>query len=142
MPRTAAYTVTLERDHLTTRAPKEAARIAARGWELNQAKKDAGSELEQINARLIELLGPGVRLQLDGAAVTLAPRTSLSVTDPERLRQVLGGRFDDLVETAVRYTVSDGLREIAAAADHPLHDAVCACLTVSESVVVSYRAAR
>lgn len=135
----AIYDVTLETQDKRTRCPKKVAALAARGWELSCAVKDAKAELETVNAALIEALGAGAKIVSEHAAVTLAERQTTTVVDVERLRAVLGGRFEDLVKSDTKYTVGADLKTIASDAGHPLQAAVSACLKISASTAVTYR---
>jgi len=51
-----------------------------------------------------------------------------AVSDPERLKEILGQRFDDLVTTKTTYTPEPKLLAIAEDEDDPLSAAVLKCL--------------
>lgn len=113
------------------------------GWRIKQMIDEAQEQLRQINAWLFEAHGAGCALVVTGICrASLAERQTVRVTDPGRLEAVLGARMADLVSARVSYTATDRLVEMASDGDEPLQPAIAACLTVSESPVVSWRAER
>ncbi|MEJ5234146.1 MAG: hypothetical protein WHV64_18250, partial [Geminicoccaceae bacterium] len=99
------------------------------------------AQLKEISAKLIEAHGAGVSLVVPGVCrVSIAEREAVRVVDAERLRAVLGGRFDDLVRVEVAYKVEPRLVEMACDADEPLSPAIRACLSVGRSASVTWRA--
>jgi hypothetical protein len=92
--------------------------------------------------RSFEAAGVDVSLVLPGECrIPIAERETVKVSDPERLRQVLGGRFEDLVEASVSYRPTPKLLAIARDAGHPLAAIVSELLAVSTTQTVSYRSA-
>ena len=115
--------------------------LVVRGWELKRQIEELEAQLKQINAQLIEAHGAGVSLVVPGVCrVSIAEREAVRVVDAERLRAVLGGRFDDLVRVEVAYKVEPRLVEMACDADEPLSPAIRACLSVGRSASVTWRA--
>jgi hypothetical protein len=132
----------MERDGQSLPASTPIAQLAAAGWTAKQAADQAADRLKQANARLIEAAGVGVSLVLPGACrIPIAERETAKVTDAERLRQVLGGRFEDLVEASVSYRPTPKLLAIARDPAHPLGAIVGELLAVSTTQTVSYRSA-
>lgn len=116
-------------------------RLVMQGWEAKKRIDDLKAELDGINARLIEAHGTGCALVVSGVCrASLTERQTVKVTDPERLETVLGGRFIDLVRESVSYQAEPKLIEMATDADDPLQPSVAACLTVSTSTSVAWRA--
>lgn len=116
-------------------------RLVMQGWEVKKRIDDLKSELDGINARLIEAHGTGCALSVTGVCrASLAEREAVKISDAERLKAVLGDRFTDLVKTDVAYKPEAKLIEMACDGDEPLQPAIGACLTVSASKSVTWRA--
>lgn len=113
------------------------------GWEVKRLIDDAKARLDAINDELIKAHGTGCALVATGICrASLAERETVKIADPERLEAVLGGRMLDLVTEKVSYTASEELIELAMDADAPLQPAIAACLAVSKSQSVTWRAER
>lgn len=111
------------------------------GWEVKRILDEAKTRLESINAELIEAHGTGCALVVTGICrASLAARQSVRISDAERLEAVLGGRYLDLVREKVSYQAEDRLVEMACDADEPLQPAIAACLAISDSTSVTWRA--
>lgn len=103
--------------------------------------EEAKERLEAINAELLQAHGTGCSLVVPGVCrASLSERVSVQVTDADRLRGVLGGRWVDLVDERVSYRPTEKLIELTSDGDHPLQAAVGECLTVSRSQSVTWRA--
>jgi hypothetical protein len=125
--------------------PLDAATIrkVMEGWELKKLIDDAKARLDAINAKLIEAHGTGCALVVTGICrASLAARQTVKIVDPERLEAVLGGLYPDLVKEKVSYQAQDKLVEMACDGDEPLAPAIAACLAISQSESVTWRAER
>ena len=113
---------------------------AVQGWEIKQRIDALEQELKRITTDLSDRLGAGTALVVDGLCrVTVSPRQTVTLMDPDRCRDLLGGRFDDLVLETTRYTASDKLKGIALDPDHPLSEPLRPCLRIDDSITVSFR---
>ncbi|GIX12028.1 hypothetical protein [Elioraea sp.] len=121
----------------------ETAALLAEGWRQKEAIAAAEERLREINAALLARHGAGAVLVLAGVCrATTAARQSVTVEDAERLRAVLGDRFDDLVRSDTVHRPEARLVEMALSADEPLAPALRAALAVRESTTVTWRAER
>ncbi len=117
--------------------------ILMEGWNIKRTIDDAKARLDEINAQLIKSHGTGCALVVTGICrASLAARQTVKVADPDRLEAVLGDRFDDLVSESVSYKAEQKLIEMASDADDPLQPAIAACLSITESQAVTWRAER
>lgn len=124
-------------------SPLDAATIrkVMEGWEAKRQMEALKERLEAIHADLIEAHGTGVALVVTGICrASLARREAVKITDAERLSAVLGFRFADLVKTETVYKPEAKLIEMACDGDEPLQPAIAACISVSESASVTWRA--
>jgi hypothetical protein len=113
------------------------------GWALRQQMEDAKERLDAINAALLEQHGPGCALVVTGLCrASLVERQTVKIDDAQRLQDVLGGRFGDLVRESVTYKAEGKLIEMAADADSPLQPEIASCLSVQTSQSVTWRAER
>lgn len=116
-------------------------RLVMQGWALKKQIDALEAELKAINAQLIEAHGVGASLIVHGVCrASISEREAVRIRDAERLKQVLGSRFTDLVKTEVSYKPEQKLIEMACDADEPLQSAIGACLTVGKSASVTWRA--
>lgn len=123
--------------------PLDAATIrkVLEGWEVKKCMEDAKARLDAINAELVEAHGTGCALVVTGICrASLAERETLKISDAERLKAVLKERFDDLVKAEVTYKPEQRLIEMACDGDEPLQPAIGACLKISKSQAVTWRA--
>lgn len=113
------------------------------GWEVKRIMDEARARLDAINAELIAAHGVDCALVVTGICrASLARRQTVKVADAKRLEAVLGGRYLDLVREKVSYQAEPKLIEMAVDADDPLQPAIAACLTISSSDSVTWRAER
>ena len=69
--------------------------------------------MKAITGQLENSLGAGAKLSVDGlCSVTISERTTFSLTDPAHAQEILAGRFEDLVATAVSYTLTDKFKDL------------------------------
>ncbi len=125
--------------------PLDAASIrkVMEGWEVKRIMEEAKARLEAIQAELVAAHGTGCALVVTGVCrASLAARSQVRITDPERLEAVLGGRYLDLVREQVTYKAEEKLIEMAVDADDPLQPSIAACLSIGEVNTVSWRAER
>jgi hypothetical protein len=133
---------TIENDGLMVSASPDLVALAVDGWILKQKIDALQKELKAITTQLENSLGAGAALVADGVCrVTIAERTLFALNDPDKARELLGGRFDDLVQAAVEYTLTDKLKEIVRDGDHALSAGLRECVGVKTSVSVTFRAA-
>ena len=71
--------------------------------------------------------------------LTLTERETIQITNVEQMQAMLGGRFEDLVETRLSYTLSDKLKTMLADGDHPLSEGLRACCAFKTNGSVTYR---
>jgi len=119
-------------------------RLVAKAWEVKRRIDDDKDLLKSLNAELIEAIGPGHVVLLPGIArVACVERMTISVDDDgaDVLHQVLGGRYEDLVEEQTRYKPLPKLVDMASDGDNPLADAIRGALNVKVSTLLTYRAA-
>jgi len=110
------------------------------GWKAKRQLEEAKARLEEVNAALLAAHGPGCSLVIPGVCrVSLTSRQTVTVQDAERLREVLGFRFQDLVQVDVRYKPLQKLIAMSCDGDEPLQAAVAACLGVQVSEAVTWR---
>lgn len=118
-----------------------AVRQLMEGWRIRREIEALDERLRAINGALAEAFGDGVTLVVPHVVrASIACRQTLRVTDAERLRAVLGERFDDLVRESVSYKPEERLVEMVSDGDDPLAPSIRACLSVSESMSVTWRA--
>ncbi len=112
-------------------------------WEARRLLEDAKAKLDAINEELLQAHGTGCALVVTGICrASLASRQTVKIVDAERLSAVLGDRYQDLVRETVTYKPEDRLIELACDADQPMQPAIAACLSVSETSSVTWRAER
>lgn len=139
-PTVALPACTLTRDGQTLMLDPDASALLCSAWNTKQTVDDAKIDLDALNARLLDAYGPGCVLEIPGQAkLTLTERETIQITDPEQLRAVLGGRFEDLVETRLEYKLSDKLKALLADGDHPLSESLRACCAAKTSSSITYR---
>ena len=112
-------------------------RDAMRAWGLARRIEELEAEFKQVKEALAEDLGTGESLVVTGVCrVSVASSTTVSVTDVDELRALLGERFDDLVTETVSYKPSEQLIEMSADGDDPMAPAYRAVLKIRQSRVV------
>jgi hypothetical protein len=127
-------------DGQTLPLDKASMRLVMQGWQRKLEMEAAKARLEEVNAALLEAHGGGCKLRVVGiATATLSARSTVKVSDPERLREVLGERWDDLVAERVSYSAYDRLVELSVDGDEPLAPAIRQCLTIADSTAVTWR---
>lgn len=132
----------LECDGQAIHASPELVTLAVDGWNLKLRIEALQAELKAINSRLEETIGAGAKLRVEGVCtVNVSGRQIITLTDVGIARQVLGGRFTDLVDERTEYTLTDKLKELVLDADHPLSESLRGCIQVKDSVSVTFRAA-
>ncbi len=116
-------------------------RLVLQGWDVKKKIDALKDDLDGINSKLIEAHGTGSSLVVTGVCrASLSEREVVKISDADKLRAVLGGRFDDLVRTEVIYKPEARLIEMAADGDEALSPSLRACLAVGKSSSVTWRA--
>lgn len=132
----------LECDGQAIHASSELVALAVDGWNLKLRIEALQAELKAINNKLEWIIGAGAKLRVEGVCtVNVSDRQTITLTDVGIARQVLGGRFTDLVDERTEYTLTDKLKELVLDADHPLSESLRGCIQVKDSVSVTFRAA-
>lgn len=112
-------------------------REAMRAWGLARRIEELEAEFKEVKEALAQGLGTGVSLVVTGVCrVSVASTTSVTVGDVDKLRALLGDRFDDLVTETVSYKPTEQLIEMSADGDDPMSPAYRALLKVRQSRVV------
>ena len=130
----------IENDGLVTSADPGLVALATDGWIIKQKMDALQKDLKAITDQIENSIGVGASLAVDGVCkVTVSARESFTLADPERLRSVLGGRFEDLVDVCEEYKLSDKLKDLASNPDEPLAELLRECIKVKSSTVVAFR---
>lgn len=131
----------LERDGQALHASPDLVALVINGWELKQQIDDLQKRLRAITDQLQNSLGAGAKLTVDGVCrATISERQSFVLSDVRKCQAFLGGRFADLVEESVDYTLSDKLKTIVLNPDHPLSAGLRDCVVIKNSLTVTFRA--
>jgi hypothetical protein len=112
--------------------------LVMEGLALQKTINDATKALEEIDARLLDAHGVGCTLAVADlttldyrpATVDLTEETTVTIIDVDKLIELLGRRFLDLVEESVAYTATPALVALACDGNHPLRAEIGACLSV------------
>ena len=132
----------LECDGHAIHASHDLVELAVDGWSLKLRIETLQAELKAINSKLEETIGAGAKLWIESiCTVNVIGRQTITLTNVELARQVLGGRFTDLVNEHTEYTLTDQLRELVLDADHPLNELLRSCVQIKNSTSVTFRAA-
>jgi len=116
--------------------------LAMNGWDLKLRIEALQAQLKGINEELQETTGAGAKLWIESiCTVNVTGRQIITLTNVELAKQVLGGRFTDLVNEHTEYTLTDKLKELVLDADHPLSESLRSCIQIKDSVSVTFRAA-
>ncbi len=112
-------------------ASNELAQIAVRAWMMARAMDDLEEELKQLKAQLAQEIGAGRSLVVSTVCrVIVSATSSVSIADAEKLRELLGDRWSDLVTESISYKPSEKLIALASDADDPMSPAYRALLRV------------
>lgn len=118
-------------------ASNELAQVALRAWEMARAIDDLEEELKVLKARLAEEIGAGRSLVVSTVCrVIVSATSSVSIADAEKLRELLGDRWSDLVTESISYKPSEKLIALASDADDPMSPAYRALLRVRKGTSV------
>jgi len=111
--------------------------LAVRAWGLVRRIDELEEELAGIKGELASAIGVGRSLVVPKMCrVSVASTRSVGVADAEKLRELLGERFGDLVTESVSYKPSEKLIEMSADGDDPMAPAYRALLRVRTSTAV------
>lgn len=123
-------------ERLEAVAPK-LVQAAMRAMGLVKRINELDEELKGLKAELAEGVGAGRSLVVPGVCrVSVAKTTSVGIKDADKLRELLGERFGDLVSESVSYKPSEALIEMSADGDDPMAPAYRALLTVRSGTTV------
>lgn len=115
----------------------ELVQAAMRAMGLVKRIDELDEELKGLKAELAEGVGAGCSLVVPGVCrVSVAKTTSVGIKDADKLRELLGERFGDLVSESVSYKPREALISMSADGDDPMAPAYRALLTVRSSTVV------
>lgn len=130
----------IENDGAITSASPDLVALACDGWIIKQKIDALQKELKTITDRLENSLGAGAALAVDGVCrVTLSSRQTVKLMNVDKCEALLGGRFNDLVETHIEYTLTDKLKAMALDPDHPLSEGLRSCIVIKDSTIVTFR---
>lgn len=111
-------------------------RTAMAAWDLVQRIDALEAELKAKKYELAQALA-GKSLIVSGVCrVAVASSHSVTISDADKLRDLLGDRFDDLVDQTVSYKPREALIEMSADGDDPMAPAYRALLTVRSGTTV------
>ena len=111
--------------------------LAVRAWGLVRRIDELEQELGDVKGELASAIGVGRSLVVPKVCrVSVASTRSVGVTDAEKLRELLGERFRDLVTESVSYKPSEKLIEMSCDGDDPMAPAYRALLRVRTSTAV------
>lgn len=117
-------------------APK-LVQAAMRAMELVKRIDELDEELKGLKAELAEGVGAGRSLVVPRVCrVSVAKTTSVGIKDADKLRELLGSRFGDLVSESVSYKPCEALISMSADGDDPMAPAYRALLTVRSGTTV------
>lgn len=122
-------------------APAALTRAVIAAWEAKIAADDAKKVFEAAQEKVIDLLHSPCSVVVAGVCrMSYSVRQIVKISDPERLAAVLGERYGDLVIESISHKAEPKLISMGSDADEPLQPAIAACLKVSESETLTFRA--
>lgn len=138
----AAYIMDRETGEIEDSVPPALVRTAMAAWSLVQRIDELEAELKAHKDELARAL-VGRSLVVAGMCrVSVAETQSVSITDAEKMRLILGARFGDLVQESVSYKPTETLLAMAADGDDPMAPAYQALMRVKKSTTVRITAER
>jgi hypothetical protein len=133
----------IENDGRCTSASPDLIALALEGFDLKGQIEALETRLKTVSDRLANSLGPGAVLVVDGVCrVPIASRQTFKLTDPETCKALLGGRFDDLVDSSTDYTLTEKFKAVVLDPDHPLSESLRACVAIKETRYLAFRPVR
>ena len=128
-------------DGQESEAPAELVDAVLAGWEKKQRADAAKLEVDAANEDLIERLPEPCSVVIAGVCrASFSVRELVKIADPDRLKGILGTRYPDLVKSVMTHKPEDRLIAMASDGDEPLQPAIAACLAISESEAITWRA--
>jgi len=125
------------------RADPKTAELVLQGWELQQQIDELQGKLDANKMQLKALHGKdGVRLKFEGGTFSVLFKVSHKINDIAKLKNALGARFVDLVETKTTYSPTEKLKSAAVDEGNPLHIKVCTAMTRETLLSVGWRATK
>jgi len=104
--------------------------------------------LDMLNADMIDAVSDimndedagSCRIECAGIECRIVMRESILISDHEKLKAVLGDRFEDLVRIKVSYVPEPKLRRLALGSLDPMSDDIMECLEVKDAkATVTYK---
>lgn len=125
-----------------TAASAKVRKLVAEGWAVKNQMEALKDRMSEINSKLIEAVGPGHALILEGQCrSTVSNRRTQTISDADALHKALGDeRFSLLVSEKVSYKPEPKLIEMACDGDHPLAEAIRSAIRIDEAPSVTWRA--
>ena len=122
-------------------ASRPLAQAVLNAWHAKIAADDAKKVYDAAQDVVLDLLRSPCSVVLAGVCrASYSVRQTVKITDPDRLAAVLGERYGDLVAETLSHKAEPKLLDMSADADEPLQPAIAACLKVSESESLTFRA--
>lgn len=122
-------------------ASRPLAQAVLNAWHAKIAADDAKKVYDAATDEVIDLLHSPCSVVLAGVCrASYAVRQTVKITDPDRLAAVLGERYGDLVAESVSHKAEPKLLDMSTDGDEPLQPAIAACLKVSQSESLTFRA--
>ena len=111
-------------------------------FQLQQQRKAMEQEEKALREDLDKLLDTDDKIVLPGECQVMKVASNrLEVTDPDRLREILGPRFDDLVHVATTYKLEERLKQMLEDGDDPAGQAALEVVNYRESTALRCTAA-
>ncbi len=139
-PKTIAF---IEEGNVQRKAGRKLTELALHAWEIKKELDRLKDELSRCNEKIAQAVSPGCAVEIPGQVrITVAERQTVKVTDADALEQILGPRFEDLVDIRVSYRPLPKLVRMATDGDDPLGKTVRQALSFETGVTVTYRYAK
>ena len=117
--------------------------LAVQAWNANLDSKAKTEEMKELKGQIEKSFGTGTSYEVPGITKgSVAETTSMSISSPDELKEVLGKDFKLLtkeVKSEVSYKPTDALKALALDADDPRSSQVRECLTINQGVTVTLR---
>lgn len=122
-------------------ASRPLAQAVLNAWHAKIAADDAKKVYDAAQDEVLDLLASPCSVVLSGVCrASYSVRQTVKITDPERLAAVLGERYGDLVAETLSHKAEPKLIYMSTDGDEPLQPAIAACLKVSKSETLTFRA--
>lgn len=138
----AAYIIDRETGERVDAVAPALVRAAMAAWDMVQRIDALEADLKVKKEELAKALDGRSLIVTGVCRVAVARTESVSITDADKLRELLGDRFDDLVTQTVSYKPADALLEMAADGDDPMAPAYRGLMKVRIGTTVRITAER